>query len=81
MSCLDFVGVTPAQLRDIADEVERRWPGSILVKNQVGNLSIVLVGKDSEDEPTGTWLGWADLRFGGIHAEEDRDDEAEGAHP
>lgn len=61
MSVLDTVGVTPAQLRDIADEVERRWPGAILIKNMVGNLTVVA------DAGQGVSLAWCDLRFGGVH--------------
>lgn len=57
----DVSGVTPVQLREIADEVERRWPGAILVKNPVGNLNVRFVdGADWRD------VAWCDLHFGGV---------------
>jgi hypothetical protein len=61
MSVLDTTGITPAQLRKIADKVERRWPSAILVKNQVGNLNVII--KDGDTYQT---VAWCDLRFGGV---------------
>lgn len=55
-------GITPAQLREIADEVEERWPGAVLVKNPVGNVNVVTVdGEQWRD------VAWCDLRFGGVN--------------
>lgn len=72
MSSSDTCGLTPAELREIADEVERRWPDAILVKNPVGNINARIIESD------GSWydVAWCDLRFGGVesfsgHADED----------
>lgn len=61
MSVLDTAGVTPAQLREMAAEVERRWPGAILVKNQVGNLNVTIVDGDDYWD-----VAWCDLRNGEV---------------
>jgi hypothetical protein len=47
--------MTPAQLLAGASEVARRWPGALLVKNEVGNLAIV---------DDGEYVGFLDLRTG-----------------
>lgn len=52
-------GITAAQLREIADEVDSRYPGATLTKNQVGNLIVFNVDGDA--------VAWCDLAFGGIH--------------
>jgi hypothetical protein len=58
----DEVGVTPQQLREMADAVAARYPDAILVKNQVGNLSVL---------DGGEFVGWLDLRFGGVNWDDD----------
>ncbi|UGT65302.1 hypothetical protein LTT66_18200 [Nocardia gipuzkoensis] len=62
---LDEVGVTPQQLHEMADAVTARYPDAILVKNQVGNLSVL---------DGGEFVGWLDLRFGGVDWDEDTDE-------
>lgn len=61
MSRLDTVGLTPAQLRDLADELIYRWPSAILVKNPVGNLNVRLRHDDYWFD-----VAWVDLRTGEI---------------
>ena len=61
MSTLDTIGITPAQLRAIADEVERRWPSAILVKNRVGNLNVRV-----EDDDEYWTVAFCDLRSGDV---------------
>jgi hypothetical protein len=50
--------MTPAQLVAGAQEVAERAPDAVLVKNQVGNLTII---RDGE------MIGWLDLRYGEAH--------------
>lgn len=73
---LNVVGVTPARLHAMVDEVEHRWPGAILVKNLVGNLNVVVDGHA---------VGWCDLRFGGVQLARVDDDlcvgEVDPGHP
>lgn len=52
--------MTPAQLLAAAQETAEHAPDALLVKNQVGNLTIV-----QDDEMT----GWIDLRYGTVHWE------------
>lgn len=52
-------GMTPAQLLAGAREVAERWPGASLVKNDVGNLAIVVDGE---------YAGYLDLRTGEVNA-------------
>ena len=40
----EYTGTTPEQLVAMADEVMRRWPTGFLVRNQVGNLSVLVDG-------------------------------------
>jgi hypothetical protein len=61
---IDDIGVTAQQLREMADAVAARYPAAVLVKNQVGNLSVVNAGE---------YLGFLDLRFGGVTFFEDND--------
>lgn len=50
--------MTPEDLRVACDLVANRFPGADLVKNQVGNLSILDTG--------GLYIGWIDLRTGEV---------------
>ncbi|WP_280201280.1 hypothetical protein [Nocardia cyriacigeorgica] len=68
MSVLDTVGVTPQQLREMADAVAERFPSAVLVKNQVGNLAIL---------DDGEYVGSLDLRFGGVNWLSDIEDAPE----
>ena len=54
--------MTPAQLLDAAQAIADRAPDAELVKNQVGNLTIVRGGE---------MIGWLDLRYGIPHFDED----------
>ena len=49
--------MTPAQLLAGAREVAERFPGADLVKNDVGNLAIVVGGE---------YVGYLDLRTGQV---------------
>jgi hypothetical protein len=51
--------MTPAQLLAGAREVAERWPDAELVKNQVGNLSVMDGGR---------YVAWLDLRTGEVAA-------------
>lgn len=65
---MSIEGVTCRQLREMADEVAEQYPDATLVKNPVGNLSVV---------QDGVYLGWLDLHSGGVEWLEDDDpDEA-----
>ncbi|MGW5519241.1 hypothetical protein [Nocardia africana] len=71
MSVLDNVGVTTQQLHEMADTVHARYPDAVLVKNRVGNLSVMVDGE---------YRGFLDLRFGGVEWD-DEIDEDEGQSP
>lgn len=60
------VGVSCQQLREMADTVADRYPDAVLMKNPVGNLSVV---------QGGAYLGWLDLHSGGVEWLEDDDTE------
>lgn len=51
--------LTPERLADAAREAAARWPGAVLMPNQVGNLAIL-----HEDR----YVGWLDLTTGEVHA-------------
>lgn len=51
--------MTPAQLLDGAREVAERFPDAQLVKNDVGNLAVMVNGE---------MVAWLDLRTGELHA-------------
>lgn len=57
VTVVSLPNMTPAQLLAGATEVARRWPGAELVKNQVGNLSVVV---------DGVYVGYLDLRDGEV---------------
>lgn len=46
------------------------WPDAILVKNQVGNLNAILFDDSGRRD-----VAWCDLRFGGVEAFYEGDDE------
>lgn len=50
-------GMTPAQLLAGAREIAERFPGAELVKNQVGNLAVMVDGE---------YAGYLDLRTGEV---------------
>ena len=50
--------MTPAQLLEGARTVAERFPGAVLVKNEVGNLAIWNGGE---------YVGWLDLRTGEVN--------------
>ena len=50
--------MTPEKLLSAAEDVFAREPDAKLVKNQVGNLSILRNGYS---------IGWIDLRYGIVH--------------
>ena len=54
--------MTPAQLLSGAQAIADRAPDAELIKNDVGNLTIV---RDGE------YIGWLDLRYGTPHFSED----------
>jgi hypothetical protein len=54
--------MTPAQLLAGAQAIAERAPDAELVKNDVGNLAIML---------DGVMIGWLDLRYGTAHFSED----------
>jgi hypothetical protein len=39
------IGTTPEQLVEMAAEVMRLWPTGFLVRNQVGNLAVLVNGE------------------------------------
>lgn len=49
--------MSPEQLAAAAAEVARRWPAAVLVKNEVGNLAVVVGGE---------YVGFVDLRTGEV---------------
>ena len=65
-SVLDNVGVTTQQMHEMADTVHARYPDAVLVKNRVGNLSVMVDGE---------YLGFLDLRFGGVNWDEEIDED------
>jgi hypothetical protein len=56
---LPLPNLTPAQLLNGAREVAERFPAAELVKNQVGNLAIMIDGE---------YAGYLDLRTGEVDA-------------
>lgn len=58
--------LTPAQMLTAAQTLVQRCPDAVLMKNDVGNLSIVEVG---------AYTGWVDLRTGEITVFADEVDE------
>ena len=55
--------VNPADLIRVLQELEARKPGCKLVKNQVGNLSVM-----EGDEPNSWYcIGWVDLALAQLH--------------
>jgi len=54
--------MTPAQLLEGAQALMDRFPTAELVKNQVGNLAVMVEGE---------YVGYLDLRYGTLEADED----------
>jgi len=61
--------VNPADLIRVLQELEARKPGCTLVKNQVGNLSVM----ESDNPNSWEYIGWVDLAFAQVHLDEDED--------
>ena len=58
--------MTPQQFLSAVQQVIERAPEAELVKNRVGNLSIINADQD--------YIGWVDLRYGEVTFFEDSDD-------